>query len=187
MSRLRTLPLLRVLLGVVGAAAAVFVILSYVWFVAPAEQEPEPADAIYVLGGGGERVEYALDLLRDGVSLNVVFSSAYVPSQSVWSARPCNTIPEPNVPDETVFECFEANPHTTRGEAQLLRDLAEERGWEKVVVVASTDQVTRARRLIERCWDGEVLITSVPHNQLLPVRVAYEWGAGMKATFLRGC
>ena len=67
------------------------------------------------------------------------------------------------------------------------RDLAPEHGWETVVVVASTDQITRARRLIERCWDGDARFTGPDHDDPWPIRALYEWGAGIKATLLRSC
>ena len=178
---------LTALSAVVVLGGLVFATLSYRWFINPSEQEPGTADVVYVLGGGGSRVDLALDLVRDGVADRIVFSSSYVASQGVWAATPCNQVATPDMPRGTIFECYEADPGTTRGEAQLLADMADERGWESVVVVASTDQVTRARRLIDRCWDGEVKMTSVPHDQLVLARVAYEWGAGIKATFLRGC
>ena len=184
MSRRR---LLRVLAVSTVVGAMLFAALSYVWFVDPTRDDPGTADVIYVLGGGGDRVPYAVDLVRDGVASTVVFSSVFVEDFNVWAARPCNGRPPRNLPEDTVFECLEADPGTTRGEAQLLAELVEERGWESVVVVASTDQVTRARRLIERCWDGDVRFVSVPHHQAVPIRVAYEWGASIKATFLRGC
>ncbi|MEM9468374.1 MAG: YdcF family protein [Actinomycetota bacterium] len=176
---------LTVMVALVVVAGVAFTILSYRWFVNPTEQEPESADVIYVLGGGGPRMEYAVELVREGVSNRVVFSSTYL--GRVWAATPCNRRPVADVPSGTIFECLEADPSTTRGEAQLLAELAEDRGWERVIVVASTDQVTRARRLIERCWDGEALFTSVSHDQPTAYRVAYEWGASIKATFLRGC
>ena len=186
MLRRRTLLISASVLAVVALG---FSVLSYQWFVSPTEQEPGTADVIYVLGGGGDRVEYALELLRDGVSSTntIVFSSEYLPRGRIWSAQPCNRRPTPDVPEQTRFECIEADPSTTRGEARLLAELVEDRGWESVVVVASTDQVTRARRLIDRCWDGDVRLTSVPHDQALPFRIAYEWGATIKATFLQGC
>ena len=165
----------------------VFALLSERWFVDPRTDEPGTADAIFVLAGGGNRVDRALDLVRDGVATEVVFASTFVEEQDVWSARPCNAIRPERVPDEAVFRCAEPVPGTTRGEARLLRDEAEAAGWETVVVVASTDQITRARRLIARCWDGEVRLTGVPHDQPWPLRVAYEWAAGLEATLLRGC
>ena len=51
----------------------------------------------------------------------------------------------------------------------------------------STDQVTRARMLFERCWDGEMAFIGVDHQQPLPVRAVYEWAALTKALINTGC
>ena len=162
-------------------------VLTERWFLHPDKDDPGQADAVFVLGGGGERVEFALDLVREGVATEVVFASEFVASEGVWAARPCNDVRPVDVPEEATFACHEPDPGTTRGEARLLRDLATSEGWETVVVVASTDQITRARRLIERCWDGELRLTGPNHDHPWPIRAAYEWGAGLKATVLRGC
>jgi uncharacterized SAM-binding protein YcdF (DUF218 family) len=184
MSRRRILAVLGAV-GVIGSL--LFAALSYVWFLEPTRDDPGTADVIYVLGGGGDRIPYTLDLVRGGVASHVVFSSTFVVEENVWAARPCNSVRPRRIPDDTVLECLEADPPTTRGEAQMLAELVEERGWDEVVVVASTDQVSRARRLFERCWDGDMRFVSVPHHQSALIRVAYEWGASIKATFLRGC
>jgi uncharacterized SAM-binding protein YcdF (DUF218 family) len=162
-------------------------VLTQRWFVDPRTDDPGVADAIFVLGGGGPRVDYAIDLVRRGVSNEVVFASPFVEEEGVWAARPCNAIRPEGIADDVLIGCVEPDPGTTRGEARLLRDLADERGWRTVVVVASTDQITRARRLIGRCWDGEARFVGPPHEQPWPVRAIYEWGAGLKATVLRGC
>ncbi len=175
------------MLWALAAFLVVAGILTDRWFVHPRVDSPGTADAIFVLGGGGDRVGFALDLARDGVATDVVFASAFVESQNVWSARPCNSIRPRNVPDETTVRCFEPDPGTTQGEARLLRDLADTEGWGEVVVVASTDQITRARRLIARCWDGEVRLTGPDHSDPWPIRAVYEWGASLKAALIRGC
>lgn len=177
----------RVAIGLAVLAVVSVGFLTNRWFVNPTTEDPGRADAIFVLGGGGNRVQYAVDLARDGVASEVVFASPFVEDEGVWAARPCNTRRPRGVPDETTFECFEPDPGTTRGEAQMLGEMAEARDWETVVVVVSTDQVTRARRLIERCWDGEVRMVDVDHDQAWWRRAVYEWGAGLKATFVRGC
>ncbi|MFT5202798.1 MAG: uncharacterized SAM-binding protein YcdF (DUF218 family) [Candidatus Aldehydirespiratoraceae bacterium] len=175
-----TLTTLAALLLVVG-------VLTERWFLHPRIDPIGQADAIFVLGGGGERVEFALGLTRDGVTTDIVFASEFVGSESVWAARPCNDVRPANVPNDATFRCFEPDPATTRGEARLLRDLADAEGWETVVVVASTDQITRARRLINRCWDGDVRLTGPDHADPFPIRALYEWGAGIKATIRRRC
>ncbi len=177
----------RIVLLSVAALVLVFGLLTERWFVHPRVDAPGTADAIFVLGGGGDRVGLALDLARDGVATDVVFASIFVESQDVWAARPCNSVRPRRVPDDTVFRCFQPDPTTTRGEARLLRDLAADEGWEVVVVVASTDQITRARRLIQRCWDGEVRLVGTDHSDPWPVRALYEWGATLKTALFRDC
>jgi len=179
--------IMRAVVASTALALAMGAMLTERWFVHPEKDDPGTAEAIFVLGGGGDRVDFALDLVRDGVATDVVFASPFVAEEGVWAARPCNAIRPERVPDEATFTCHEPDSGTTRGEARLLRDLALENGWESVVVVASTDQVTRARRLIERCWTGDARITGPDHDDPWPIRAFYEWGAGMKATVIRGC
>lgn len=174
-------------IGLAVVALIVFAVLTDRWFVHPETDDPGRADAIFVLGGGGNRVQHAVELVREGVATEAVFASPFVEDEGVWAARPCNSRRPPGVPEGATFECFEPDPATTRGEARLLGELAEARGWESVVVVVSTDQVTRARRLIERCWDGEIRMVDVAHEDAWPLRAIYEWGAGLKATLVRGC
>jgi uncharacterized SAM-binding protein YcdF (DUF218 family) len=170
-----------------AVAIVVGAVLTERWFVHPRTDDPGTADAIFVLDGGGDRIGFTLELVRDGVATEVVFAAPFVASQGVWAARPCNSIRPENVPDAATFDCHTPEPGTTRGEARLLRDLATENGWETVVVVASTDQITRARRLISRCWDGEIRMTGPDHGTSWPIRALYEWGVGLKATLVRGC
>jgi uncharacterized SAM-binding protein YcdF (DUF218 family) len=177
----------RILFSTLAALIVLVGVLTERWFVHPRTDDPGTADAIFVLGGGGNRVDFALDLVRDGVAAEVVFASPFVASEGVWAAAPCNAARPRDVPDTATFTCYEPDPGTTRGEARLLRDLAVDRGWKSVVVVASTDQITRARRLVARCWDGDVRVTGPDHDDPWLVRALYEWGAGIKATFLRGC
>lgn len=165
-----------------------FGFLTERWFLHPRMDAPGRADVIFVLGGGGDRVPYALDLARSGVADEVVFASTYFPDVDYWATRPCNSRrPGGPIPAGVEIRCIETEPETTRGEARTIAQMAEDEGWRSVVVVASTDQITRARRLIGRCWDGDVRLTGPEHDQPWPMRAAYEWGATIKATFLRGC
>jgi hypothetical protein len=109
-----TLTTLATLLLVVG-------VFTERWFYNPQIDPVGQADAIFVLGGGAERVEFALDLAPQGIATDVVFASEFVGSENVWAARPCNDVRPANVPDHATFRCFEPEPGTTRGEARLLR------------------------------------------------------------------
>jgi len=169
-------------------AAVGFTTLTLKLFRYPSTGVPPKADAVVMLAGGGARVDKAVEL---GVDLElapiVVFSAIYVADQNVWAARPCNESGKVVMKDTEAL-CFEPDPATTRGEIRAIAQLAEERGWQSLIVVASTDQVTRARMLLGRCWDGEAHFVGVTHSQPFLWRAAYEWGATLKAlTIKRGC
>ncbi len=68
-----------------------------------------------------------------------------------------------------------------------MAELAEQQGWDRLVVVASTDQITRARMLFERCWDGDLAFVDVSHSQPAIIRVVYEWAGMAKALVNTGC
>ena len=170
--------------GILGVAVVVFGWLTIALFASPDIDDPTEADAIVLLAGGGRRIPKAVELAEQGVADTVVLASKWVPP--VWSKSACNTARNP-FPSEVRILCFEPDPATTRGEARFVSDLAEREGWESIVVVASTDQVTRARMLFERCWSGELAFVDVKHSQPFPVRAVYEWAAVTKALVNQGC
>lgn len=170
----------------VVVAGVLFLIATWRLFISPSADDLTDvrADAVVVFDGGGPRVAEALRLVIDEAVSDTLIVSR-------------NT--EPGLPFQAHFElcdndnpisvqCFQPEPRTTRGEAQYIAALARDEGWDTIVLVASTDQMVRARMMIERCWGGEVLVTDVWHNQWAPLRAAYEWGAMLKAfTINRGC
>ena len=178
----------KVLLAALAAGAVCFTALTLKLFRYPHTGLPERADAVVMLAGGGNRVDKAVELGAErGLAPVVAFSAVYVAEQGVWAARPCNQSGKATMKDTEAL-CFEPDPPTTRGEVREIARLAEEHGWKSVIVVASTDQVTRARMLLNRCWDGRSYFVGVPHSQPLIFRAAYEWGATLKAlTVNRGC
>lgn len=178
----------RLVLG--GAAVAALALLGLAWFtwtwiVSPTTEVPESADAIVVLGGGGPRTERGVELAAAGVADTVVFSAPFAHAAGWYSVGYCNGEPFPVEGVELV--CFDPAPPTTRGEARSGADLATERGWDHLVVVGSTDQLSRARMLFDRCWDGTLSMDGVTHDQSLPRRIVYEWGALAKALVNPGC
>jgi len=178
----------KILLAALAGIVIGFTALTLKLFRYPSTGVPGHADAVVMLAGGGDRVDKAVELGVDlGLADTVVFSSAFVADQNVWAAGPCNQSGRQVMAGiETI--CFQPDPATTRGEAREIARLADERGWTSVIVVASTDQVTRARMLIGRCWDGDTSFVRVRHSQPFIWRAAYEWGAYAKAlTINRGC
>jgi len=176
---------LALLLVVVLAVGAV---LSWRWFVRPPVDQPIAADAIVVFGGLGPRLERGADLADQGYADVVVISDPADPDQRYtangWFCGNRGDRPGYPVHDYEAV-CFDPETHTTRGEARYVARLAEERGWERINLVTSTDQAMRARLLLERCWDGEIASITVPTSGSRPARIAYEWGAIARATVLR--
>jgi hypothetical protein len=168
-----------VAMGIIGA------VLSWRWFVDPVVDDPLPVDAIAVFGGSGPRLERGRQLIADGFAENFVIVQNN--SNSVG-----NYIPEcfpggDELAGANVF-CFDPMPGTTRGEAQELARLATANGWDSMLVIVSTDQVHRAREIVDRCTDADVYVTAVPSWERRVVRIAYEWGALFKSTFVHpGC
>ena len=153
-------------------------------FVWPATDDPRRADAVVVLdGGSGERLDEARALMERDVA----------PTLAISAGRELD-------PDEAdglcsgrqQFEvvCFTPTPDSTRGEARALAALARQHGWNDVVLVTSTYHVTRARMLVERCFDGrvDVVAASPPARPLHWIAaVGHEWAAMLDATIRRTC
>jgi uncharacterized SAM-binding protein YcdF (DUF218 family) len=131
-------------------------------FVWPTTADARRADAVVVLDGGtGERLKKARALMARHVAPTLVISAGHEldPDEADGlCAKP------------QAFEvvCFVPKPADTRGEARAFAMLARQHRWRHAVLVTSTYHVTRARRLVERCYDGhlEVVAASPPHNPL---------------------
>lgn len=143
------------------------------------------ADAIFVLGGAiYERYPYALELALEGFAPEVVVSNPNG-TKDVWLTDLCD-----HPRDEFPVTCFEPEPATTRGEAMELRRLAEQRGWESVIVVTFVPQVSRARFILDRCFDGELIMAASPADIALSYwawAYAYQTAGYMRAFSHTGC
>ncbi len=104
------------------------------------DQVPAAADVVVVLGGAGpERAELGIELAEEH-DLDLVLSS----SASIFGQRQGRTCGEDAV-------CFEPEPANTAGEAENVARLAEERGWDHVVVATSNFHTSRSRMLFSQC------------------------------------
>ena len=154
-------------------------------FLWPSTDSPEGADAVVIFAGGsGERLAAAERLMTHGLAPNLVIPNGMAPE---WPAgnRACS--------DPLPYEvhCPRPDPDTTRGEARVIAALAEEEGWRRLILVTSSYQLSRARLLLGRCLDGEVLAVRA-QPQLSAVawarRVGHEWLAWTHAmTIQRRC
>jgi uncharacterized SAM-binding protein YcdF (DUF218 family) len=143
---------------------------------------PSRVDAVIELGG-----PQALD--RDRVALELVRAHrAPVVVQSTVIEEAGTDRCLPPVPGVTVL-CFHAEPNTTRGEAEYIGRLAEERHWRSIVLITTPDQAWRARLRFGRCFPGEVYVATAP----LPAvswfkQIPYHWVATAKAVIVeRSC
>jgi len=152
----------------------------YVW---PATGSmPAKVDAIVVLGGPGDRVDYAMQLARENRAPYLVFSKGLG-----W--LPPGICTE-HVGSATVI-CFQPNPDTTQGESEAFAKLAKQHSWRSVALVTTQEQAWRAKLWFGRCYPSGQYYSvgpKLPLSMIIPGGVIYEWGATVKAeVFDRSC
>lgn len=158
-------------------AAALALILAFAaataWLLVwPVQGVPAHVSAIVMLAGTGDRMPVALRLAREHRAPVLVVSQGHL-----GYGGPC-----PPRPPGIKLICFDPEPADTRGEAEFVGRMAKQYGWSSVVVVATRPQATRARMLMERCFNGPVYLAtaSLPLGSW-PYEIAYGWGALVKA------
>jgi hypothetical protein len=145
----------------------------------PASGMPSRVDAIVMMAGPGDRLAVATQL-ADGHRAPVLVVSQ---GQHGYGG-PC----PPAVAGVTLI-CFDPVPGDTRGEAEFAGHLARLHGWHSIVLVTSSEQATRARFMMQRCYNGGVYVMTapVPLSQV-PYEIAYGWAALVKALLVnRSC
>lgn len=145
----------------------------------PVQGMPTQVSAIVALAGPGDRVSVALRLASDRRARTLVISRG-----AHGYAGPC-----PPRPQGVTLICFEPDPADTRGEAEFVGSLARQYGWSSVDLVVSKTQASRARLLVERCFNGPVYVTTAPlPARSWPYEIAYGWAALVKAVVVhRSC
>lgn len=120
-----------------------------------------PVDAIIVLSGDDDgRQSYGVALAEQGYARTVLISRSDRTNDQA-DASACR----PRVDIRVI--CRHAIPFTTRGEAILARQLAEDMNWRSVVVVTSRYHLPRARRIFDQCFvdsTRKVLMRDVPRD-----------------------
>ena len=141
--------------------AAVLVLLAaagYPVYVRPQVDELRKADAIVVLGGShsGDRYRMGVELAHAGWAPTLLMSNPFA-HKDKFVDKLCQT-PQPRID----VECFAPDPRTTLGEGREIGRLAAERGWRTVIVVTSVTHISRARYIIEKCYDGALVMAASP-------------------------
>lgn len=169
-------------LTVVAFGLVAFAGLTYSWFISPDVDQPQQADAIIMHGGGrGERLALALDLVDQDLAPVLVLVNGMQWSKGIDL---CLSDSEP------VEIVCPGNVQNTRGEAREIRDLAEERGWDTIILVSSDYHIRRASTLVSRCVDGTVYRVAADNPFPLDrhmYALAREWAGTGRSFFLRGC
>ncbi|WP_433681402.1 YdcF family protein [Nocardia sp. CA-119907] len=142
---------------VLGVALVVLIAGLWPVYVRPRVDAPAQADAILVLGGAHDgREKLGLRLAGAGYAPRVLFSDPY--EDSALMNRICHSRYSFQV------TCFDPSPRTTRGEGRELARLAAAENWHRVIVITFTPHISRARYVLGKCWDGELLMVDPqPH------------------------
>ena len=88
------------------------------------------------------------------------------------------------------LQCFVPDPGTTKGEARELRRLANQYGWRTVIVVTFRPHISRARFILEQCFDGELIMVASPAHIPLTrwsFEYAYQTAGYLRAVLQPGC
>ena len=109
-----------------------------------------------MLGGGGEeRLDTGLRLMRNGVAPVLLISDG---ERQGWEEA--NALCKGGAAFQVV--CFKPVPGRTQGEAREVARIAGERGWKDVVVVTSDYHAVRAGWLFGRCFGPLTSPSSAP-------------------------
>ena len=183
---------LQVIVVVVTVVLVNVWVSGYFLFQNAPSDEMQKADAIVVLGGEHDgREDYGIDLAKEGWAPTVVLSNPYGPDDVM--TRVCRDARGEAGPVEVL--CPIPEPLTTRGEALMMRQLADERGWSKIIVVSWSYHLPRAALVFRQCFSADpnaTVLRAVPRRYEFSAlywefAYAYQWGGLAKAFALGEC
>jgi uncharacterized SAM-binding protein YcdF (DUF218 family) len=138
-------------------------------YVRPQVDQPRRADAVLILGGYGyDRYSFGFGLASEGWAPGVAVSNPNGVADP-WLTKYCA---KPHA--KFTLYCFVPDPTTTAGEVQQLRRLADDHGWRTVIVVTFRPHISRARFILQQCFDGDLIMVASPPEISL-ARWAYEY------------
>ncbi|UYY80850.1 YdcF family protein [Arthrobacter sp. YA7-1] len=135
--------------AVIAALAIVWAVTGIFLYVAPASDEPQHADVLFVLGPPDQRMVYAEQLMQQGYAPTLAVSSP-IGKDGRFTADICGA----HRPYRVI--CFHSDPFTTQGEARELRSLSQQYGWKSANVLTAQFHVSRARVIVRRCYAGDL-------------------------------
>ncbi|GAB6900674.1 YdcF family protein [Kineosporia succinea] len=147
----------------------------------------ETVDAILALGGRTETAFYGQQLAEQGRTKVLIVSNPYPTDDPAF--QPVHDLCASQPTDYRLI-CFRPDPMTTRGEARALGRLAGENGWDRVAVLAAKYHISRTRSIVDRCYDGDLLMVETP-LRISPFNWTYQYVRQtlgyVKVAAQRGC
>ena len=170
-------------------AVVAFAVLAYaagaVWvFGAQPDPLPEDADVILALAGNDHRALTGMELLDEGAAPELVISFVARDAEDPKQATAADICASP----PRGVRCMDPDPDTTRGEAAVFAELAEEEGWDDVILVTAAFHARRAEATLQACTDAELSVVHAPYLKTLLLDagwVIHETG-GLLALLLDG-
>jgi uncharacterized SAM-binding protein YcdF (DUF218 family) len=154
-------------------------------YVRPQIDQLRHADAILILGGPSyARYQFGFGLGSKGWAPKVVVSNPNG-SDDAWLTHYCATR-HPGLD----LQCFVPDPPTTKGEGRELRLLAAQYGWRTVIVVTFRPHISRARFILQRCFDGDLVMVASPAHISVPIwayQYVYQTVGYLRAALQPGC
>lgn len=151
-------------------------------FISPPASHPSAADAVVALTGGQPEVDAALQLMQRQVAPVLVLGKPGG-QMGELAQRLCT--------ERQQFEVVCPSPQgdRLRGDARAVGQLADQRGWRKLAMVAPTAEISRARLLVSRCTQAKVLpVVSAGSDNHRFAQVRDEIGPYVRALVLdRSC
>ena len=122
---------------------------------------PTKADAVVMLGGASKERLLDAMLVRSAIDAPYLVLSNTDTKGNATADEYCNTHSNRAIYPDII--CFTPTSMDTRGEADVVGQLATEYGWDSIVVVTSKYHVVRSERLIRQCTPSTVQMLSLIH------------------------
>ena len=160
-----------------AALLALLVVVALLALVPRHDEVPAEVDAVIALGGSPGRVTLAAEVAEHHDATLVLSAGSIIHghARGIICAQ---------------VVCLRPDPLTTAGEARGMAALADEHGWETIVVATSRFHVNRSRLLFRQCLDDVAVVgTDADPWTDAPLRTTLRELVGMAAglTVVRAC
>ncbi|MEA9999665.1 MULTISPECIES: YdcF family protein [unclassified Cryobacterium] len=171
--------------GIVGVSLVIFGVLGSPIYVFPRSDPEAKSDVVYVIGPpDAAELSIATAMMRKGLASELLISVNDRAFDNSTGLGLCVR------PQKFRVTCVTPEPFTTQGEARLLTQISQKRGWTTATVITGVAHVSRTRLLMGRCFTGDLYVIGTP-SRLNAVEWAgqylYQSGAFIKAALSPNC